>query len=193
MPHEAHPLSREVDERASVSPCRGLLPGFEHQHTAPTRLYGGLQHLVGRTWRVLAPRSRGQGNFQRVCSVFQAIPACLFGISGNSSVCVRHFRQFQNAGMLGNVNSVSGRHVSLISSEIEGLLTQESRPGQISAGRRCRIFDLDCSDWSNGLRYHNFDNRSDTEFKALSREFEEFSLTLGRFGPMKTVGNMPYS
>jgi hypothetical protein len=66
------------------------------------------------------------------------------------------------------LNSVSGRLVSLISSKLEGLLTQESRPGRISAGRRGRIFDLDCSDWSNGLRHHNFDTRSDTEFKVIS-------------------------
>ena len=49
--------------------------------------------------------------------------------------------------------------------ETEGLFTQESRPVRISAGRRVRMFDLECSDWSNGLRYHNFDTISDTEFK----------------------------
>jgi len=54
--------------------------------------------------------------------------------------------------------------VTLFFSKIEGLLTHESRPGRISAGRRGQIFDLDCSDWSNGLRYHNFDTRPDTEF-----------------------------
>jgi hypothetical protein len=32
-------------------------------------------------------------------------------------------------------------------------LTQESRPGRISAGRHGQMLDLDCSDWSNGLRF----------------------------------------
>jgi len=80
---------------------------------------------------------------------------------------------------VGCINSVSGRHVALISSKIEGLSTQESRPGRISAGRRGRIFDLDCSDWSNGLRYHSFDTRPDTEFKGSSTNegYECVSLT----------------
>jgi len=44
--------------------------------------------------------------------------------------------------------------------DINGLFTQESRTGQIAKiGRR------DFSDWLNGLRYHNFDTKPDTESK----------------------------
>jgi hypothetical protein len=28
---------------------------------------------------------------------------------------------------------------------------------------------MECSDWLNGIRYHTFDTRSDTEFKASGR------------------------
>lgn len=38
-----------------------------------------------------------------------------------------------------------GRTCSVYLFEIEGLLTQESRPGQISAAQRGRISDLECS------------------------------------------------
>jgi hypothetical protein len=30
----------------------------------------------------------------------------------------------------------------------------------------CGILKMDDSDWSNGIRYHMFDTRRDTEFKA---------------------------
>jgi hypothetical protein len=64
-----------------------------------------------------------------------------------------------------HLNAVSEGLVPFISSKIEGLLTHESRPCRISAGRRGRMFALDSLDWSIGLRYHNFDTRPDTEFK----------------------------
>jgi hypothetical protein len=41
--------------------------------------------------------------------------------------------------------------------DIEGLFTQGSRPGRISGESVGWTFALDCSDWSNGLRYHFFD------------------------------------
>ena len=49
--------------------------------------------------------------------------------------------------------------------EIEGLVTQGSRPGRSAGYLVGGIFALDGSDWSNGLRYHNFDTKPDTEFK----------------------------
>ena len=57
--------------------------------------------------------------------------------------------------------------------EIEGLLTQGSRPGRTSGESVGGIFEMDSSDWSNGIRHHVFDTRPDTEFKlASTREFE---------------------
>jgi len=50
--------------------------------------------------------------------------------------------------------------------EIEGLFTQGWRPGRTSGESVGGIFEMDSSDWSNGLRYHTFDTRSHTEFKA---------------------------
>jgi hypothetical protein len=61
---------------------------------------------------------------------------------------------------------VSEGLVPFISLKFDGLLTRESRPCRISAGRRGRIFALDSTDWSNGLRYHNFDTRTYSEFNA---------------------------
>ena len=52
---------------------------------------------------------------------------------------------------------------------IEGLFTQESRRGRSSGYLVGGIFALDGSDWSNALRYHNFDTKPDTEFKAPPR------------------------
>jgi hypothetical protein len=49
--------------------------------------------------------------------------------------------------------------------EIEGLFTQGSRPGRTLAESVGGIFAMDSSDWSNGIRYHIFDTRPDTEFK----------------------------
>jgi hypothetical protein len=51
--------------------------------------------------------------------------------------------------------------------EIEGLLTQGWRPGRIVGESVGGILEMDtCSyDWSNGIRHHTFDTRSDTEFK----------------------------
>ena len=51
--------------------------------------------------------------------------------------------------------------------EIEGLFTQGSRPGRTVGESVGGVFEMDNSDWSNGLRYQIFDNRSDTEFKVL--------------------------
>jgi len=49
--------------------------------------------------------------------------------------------------------------------ESEGLSTQGLRPGRSSRDLVVGIFALNSSDWSNALRYHNFDTRTDTEFK----------------------------
>jgi hypothetical protein len=52
--------------------------------------------------------------------------------------------------------------------EIEGLLTQGSRPGRTFGESVGGILEMDSSDWSNGIRHHVFDTRSDTEFKSTS-------------------------
>ena len=49
--------------------------------------------------------------------------------------------------------------------EIEGLFTQGSRPGRTFGESVGVIVEMDSSDWSNGIRYHIFDTRPDTEFK----------------------------
>ena len=49
---------------------------------------------------------------------------------------------------------------------IEGLFAQGSRPGRSSADLVGGIFALDGSHWSNALRDHNLDTRTDTEFKV---------------------------
>ena len=55
------------------------------------------------------------------------------------------------------------RHAEIL--RIEGLFTQGSRPGRTFGELVGGIFDLDCSDWSSGIRYQIFDTRLDTEFK----------------------------
>jgi len=49
--------------------------------------------------------------------------------------------------------------------EIEGLFTQGRRPGRTVGESVGGIFEMDSSDWSNGIRYHIFETRPDTEFK----------------------------
>ena len=58
------------------------------------------------------------------------------------------------------LNSVSEGVVPLI----EGLFTQGSRPGRIVNESVGGTFEMDSADWSNGIRYHVFDTRSDTEY-----------------------------
>jgi hypothetical protein len=53
-------------------------------------------------------------------------------------------------------------HADLL--EIEGLFTQGSRPGWTVGESVGGILVMDSSDWSNGIRYHIFDTRHDTEF-----------------------------
>ena len=48
--------------------------------------------------------------------------------------------------------------------EIEGLFTQGWRPGWTVGESVGGIFEVESSDWSNGIRYHTFDTRPDTEF-----------------------------
>ena len=50
---------------------------------------------------------------------------------------------------------------------IEGLFNQGLRPVR-RVGRW--VFEMHSSDWSNGIRYHVFDTRSDSEFKNLTGE-----------------------
>jgi len=66
---------------------------------------------------------------------------------------------------LPTLNSVSASLVTLISSKIEGLFTQESRPGRSAGYLVGGMFALDGFDWSNGIRYHIFDTKPDTELK----------------------------
>ena len=60
--------------------------------------------------------------------------------------------------------------------EIEGLpvFTQESPPSRNFGELVCGIFALDGHDWSNGLRYHNFDTKPDTEFERQSMRGEQY-------------------
>jgi len=53
--------------------------------------------------------------------------------------------------------------------EIQGLFTQGSRHCRTLGESVGGISERDSSDWSNGIRYHTFDARSDTEFKAVAR------------------------
>jgi hypothetical protein len=52
--------------------------------------------------------------------------------------------------------------------EIEGPFTQGSSAGKTLGESVNGIFEMDSSDWSNGIRYHNFGTRPDTEFKSLA-------------------------
>ena len=56
--------------------------------------------------------------------------------------------------------------------DIEGLFTQESQPGRSFGDSVDGIFALDSFDWSNGLRYHNFDTRSDAAFTLKKPGFK---------------------
>jgi hypothetical protein len=47
---------------------------------------------------------------------------------------------------------------------IQGLFTQGSRHCRTLGESVGGISEMDSSDWSNGIRYHTFDARSDTEF-----------------------------
>jgi len=49
--------------------------------------------------------------------------------------------------------------------ELGGPFTYGSRPGRTVGESVGRIFQMDCSDWSDGIRYHIFDTRPDTDFK----------------------------
>ena len=48
--------------------------------------------------------------------------------------------------------------------EIEDLFTQGWQPGRTVGEAVCGILVMDSSDWSNVIRHHNLDTRSDTEF-----------------------------
>ena len=50
---------------------------------------------------------------------------------------------------------------------IVALFTQESRPGRTFSESVGVIFEMDSSDWSNGIRYQAFDTRSDDEFNSI--------------------------
>jgi len=53
--------------------------------------------------------------------------------------------------------------------EIEGLFTQGWRPGRTVGESVGGIFEMDSSDWSNGIRYHTFDTRPDTESRKPAK------------------------
>jgi len=59
------------------------------------------------------------------------------------------------------LNSVSEGIVFFIPSKSGVYLLKNRKPVGLVGG----IFALDGSDWPNGLRYHNFDTKPDTEFK----------------------------
>jgi hypothetical protein len=58
--------------------------------------------------------------------------------------------------------------------EIQGLFTQGSRPGRTLGESVGGISEMESSDWSNGIRYHTFDARSNTEFNTPS--FPAFNI-----------------
>jgi hypothetical protein len=64
----------------------------------------------------------------------------------------------------GTLNSVSALLVTLISSKSRVYSFKYRVPVGQSVGG---IFEMDSSDWSNGIRHHIFDTRPDTEFKVL--------------------------
>jgi len=61
-----------------------------------------------------------------------------------------------------------GRRCPVYLLEIEGLLTEGSRPGRTIGESVGGILEMDSSDWLNGIRYQTFDTRPDTEFKVES-------------------------
>ena len=67
-----------------------------------------------------------------------------------------------------SLNSMSASRSDAYLLEIEGLFTQGWRPGRTVGESVGGIFEMDGSDWSNGIRYHTFDTRPDTEFKQSS-------------------------
>ena len=64
--------------------------------------------------------------------------------------------------------------------ETEGLFTQGSRPGRTVGESVGGILEMYSSDWSNGIRYHVFDTRPDTEFKPQSWEKNSQSFARAR-------------
>ena len=71
-------------------------------------------------------------------------------------------------------------HVYLL--ETEGLFTQGKRPGRTAGERVGGIFEMDRSDWSNGIRYHTFDTRPDAEFKHFEIGVSVVSVVTRRPG-----------
>ena len=70
------------------------------------------------------------------------------------------------------LNSVSGLHVTLISSESRVYQLKHSAQVGLSATQSVGLLKW-TSDWSDGIRYHTIDTRSDTEFqKNLSTDVE---------------------
>jgi len=51
--------------------------------------------------------------------------------------------------------------------EIEGQFTQGLSPGRALGESVGGIFEMNSSEWSNGIRYHTFGTRLDTEFKHI--------------------------
>jgi len=50
--------------------------------------------------------------------------------------------------------------------ETEGIFTQGWRRGRTVGQLVGVISEMESSDWSNGIWYHTFDNRSDTDLNA---------------------------
>ena len=128
-----------------------------------------------------------RGNMFSICNVhFHSVESVSSLISEfhTENVGSPFVQVSERRAKLRSLNSVSEGLVPFISSKIDGLLSHESRPCRISAGRRGRIFALDSSDWSNGLRYHNFDTRPDTELFDLAGKSTMAEISEIRF---KTV------
>ena len=59
-----------------------------------------------------------------------------------------------------------GRTILFHLLEIEGLFTQGWRPGRTVGASVGGISEIDSADWSNVIRHHTLDTRSDTDFNG---------------------------
>ena len=97
--------------------------------------------------------------------------------SGSALVEIAWFELFKLENCMTFKLSV-GRTCPFYLLEIEGLLTQGSRPGRTFGESVGGVLEMDSSDWSSGIRHHVFVTRSDTEFKDKLAFGNTFVLSL---------------
>jgi len=120
------------------------------------------------TWRAISARPIARLVIQRICE-----PRSLRLIA--SSILRRGKRNLKRQQVKLSVGVTC--HPYLL--EIEGLFTQGWRPGRTVGESVGGIFEMDSSDWSNGIRYHTFDTRPNTEFKRGLPVDASIGLPLG--------------